>query len=152
MKSQPLVTDNCKDALRPGESPPPQTTEDPKNLRRKVMCAFDEFATYVTRWAGSPAAFSLAIVMVLGWALCGPLFHYSQTWQLVVNTGTTIVTFLMVFLIQQSQNKDSQALHLKLDELLHSIKEAHDDMIDIEHLSEEDLQALAEEFKRRQNG
>ncbi|WP_412034085.1 low affinity iron permease family protein [Pollutimonas sp. M17] len=95
-------------------------------------------------------AFSLAFLVVLAWAVSGPIFQYSETWQLVINTGTTIITFLMVFLIQQSQNKDSQAMHLKLDELLQSIKEARDEMIDIEDLSEEELQKLAEQFKRKE--
>ncbi|MFW7340914.1 low affinity iron permease family protein [Pollutimonas sp. H1-120] len=115
----------------------------------KILHVFDQCASHVTKWAGSPMAFSLAFLVVLGWAISGPLFDYSETWQLVINTGTTIVTFLMVFLIQQSQNKDSQAVHLKLDELLQSIKEARDEMIDIEDLSEEELQKLAEQFKRK---
>lgn len=119
------------------------------SARHKILHVFDQFASHVTKWAGSPIAFSLAFLIVLGWALSGPLFDYSETWQLIINTGTTIVTFLMVFLIQQSQNKDSQAMHLKLDELLQSIKEARDEMIDIEDLSEEELEQLAEQFKRK---
>ncbi|HWK71646.1 MAG TPA: low affinity iron permease family protein [Burkholderiaceae bacterium] len=114
------------------------------------MHVFDQCASHVTKWAGSPLAFSLAFLVVLAWAVSGPIFQYSETWQLVINTGTTIITFLMVFLIQQSQNKDSQAMHLKLDELLQSIKEARDEMIDIEDLSEEELQKLAEQFKRKE--
>lgn len=119
------------------------------SARHKILHVFDQFASHVTKWAGSPIAFSMAFLVVLGWALSGPLFSYSETWQLIINTGTTIVTFLMVFLIQQSQNKDSQAMHLKLDELLQSIKEARDEMIDIEDLSEEELEQLAEQFKRK---
>lgn len=100
---------------------------------------FDRFAGLVTRMAGSPYAFSAAVLVVLAWACSGPLFGFSETWQLVVNTGTTIVTFLMVFLIQQSQNKDSIAIHLKLNELLASHELASNRMIAIEDLDEEDL-------------
>ncbi|MCI2808609.1 low affinity iron permease family protein [Eoetvoesia caeni] len=113
------------------------------------MRLFDEFASRVTKWAGSPVAFTLAFALVLVWAITGPIFHFSETWQLVINTGTTIVTFMMVFLIQQSQNKDCQAVHLKLDELLHAMKGARDDMIDIESLTPEDLERLGEQFKRK---
>jgi len=107
------------------------------------LTAFDRFASAVTRWAGSPIAFSFALLTVLVWALTGPLFHFSATWQLVINTGTTIVTFLMVFLIQQSANKDSVALHLKLNELLAANKNASNRMIGIEDLDEQDLREVA---------
>src|SRR5450432_1543828 len=92
--------------------------------RSPLISMFDRFASAVTRGAGSPLAFSAALVVVIVWALCGPFFHYSENWQLIINTGTTIVTFLMVFLIQQSQNKDSVAIHLKLNELLASNRSA----------------------------
>ena len=107
------------------------------------LSAFDRFASTVTRWAGSPIAFSLALLTVLAWAVTGPLFDFSATWQLVINTGTTIVTFLMVFLIQQSANKDSVALHLKLNELLAANKNASNRMIGIEGLDEQDLREVA---------
>jgi low affinity Fe/Cu permease len=107
------------------------------------MTAFDHLASRVTRLAGSPTAFCVAVGLVLTWGLTGPLFGYSDAWQLVINTGTTIVTFLMVFLIQQSQNKDSTAVHLKLDELLASSREANNRMIGIESLDERDLRKLA---------
>jgi low affinity Fe/Cu permease len=100
---------------------------------------FDRFAGQVTRLAGSPYTFTAAVLVVLLWAFSGPMFDFSATWQLVVNTGTTIVTFLMVFLIQQSQNKDSIAIHLKLNELLASHALASNRMIAIEDLDEEDL-------------
>lgn len=118
-----------------------------KHLSRRILDAFDRFATRVTKWAGSAVAFSLAFGVVLAWAVSGPIFHYSETWQLVINTGTTIVTFLMVFLIQRSQNKDCQAVHLKLDELLRSMKEARNEMIDAEDLSAEELERLAKQFR-----
>lgn len=128
----------------------PDSESTRKTLSQRIFAAFDRFASHVTKWAGSPVAFSLASAVVIIWAFSGPLFHYSETWQLVINTGTTIVTFLMVFLIQRSQNKDSQAVHLKLDELLHSIKEARDEMIDSEDLSAEDLERLGQQFKTHQ--
>ena len=114
----------------------------------KLLRAFDRFATLVTRWAGSPAAFCAALLTVLTWAVMGPLFGFSEGWQLVINTGTTIVTFLMVFLIQQSQNKDSVALHLKLDELLAAQRTASNRMIGIESLDEQELQEVAAFYAR----
>lgn len=104
---------------------------------------FDHFAAHVTQWAGSSLAFGSALLAVLVWGLSGPAFGYSETWQLVINTGTTIVTFLMVFLIQQSQNKDGRALHLKLDELLIALKGADEGLVDAEQLDEDKLRALA---------
>ena len=111
-----------------------------------VHRAFDRFASAVSRWAGSPASFCLALVVVVAWAVSGPVFGFTDTWQLVINTGTTIVTFLMVFLIQQSQNKDSKALQMKLDELLFAMKGADDDVIDAEDLDEESLDKLARHY------
>lgn len=119
----------------------------PEEKQGKKMNAvsrfFDHFAAQVNKWAGSPIAFGSALIAVLIWAACGPAFGYSETWQLVINTGTTIVTFLMVFLIQQSQNKDGQALHLKLDELLIALKGADEGLVDAEQLDEDKLLALA---------
>jgi len=109
---------------------------------------FDRFSARVTRWAGSPVAFSVAVASVCLWGALGHLFSYSENWQLVINTGTTIVTFLMVFLIQQSQNKDSVALHLKLNELLASHKQASNRMIGIEDLDEQDLRDVAAFYVR----
>lgn len=111
-----------------------------------VSRGFDHFAKMATRWTGSSWAFSLALALVLGWALSGPIFDYSETWQLVINTGTTIITFLMVFLIQQSQNKDSQAVHLKLDELILATKRASNSLVDAEDLDEEELRRLAKHY------
>jgi len=101
---------------------------------------------------GSAWSFIAAIVIVLVWALTGPLFHYSDTWQLVIKTGTTIVTFLMVFLIQNTQNRDSKALHLKLDELLYAMKEARTGLVDLEDLSDAELAKLSKEFQRIARG
>ena len=102
-----------------------------------MLTAFDHFASRVTRWAGSPLAFCFSMLTIALWATTGPIFHYSEIWQLVINTGTTIVTFLMVFLIQQSQNKDSVAVHLNLNELLASSRNASNRMIGIEDLDKE---------------
>jgi low affinity Fe/Cu permease len=113
-----------------------------------LLTAFDRFATLVTRWAGSPAAFCAALATVLAWAVVGPVFGFSEGWQLVINTGTTIVTFLMVFLIQQSQNKDSVAMHLKLDELLAANRNASNRMIGIEDLGEQELREVAAFYLR----
>ncbi|CAM3019743.1 low affinity iron permease family protein [Cupriavidus taiwanensis] len=110
--------------------------------RATVLHLFDRFAGGATRHAGSPTAFVLAVGVVVAWALTGPMFGYSETWQLVINTGTTIVTFLMVFLIQQSQNKDAVAVHLKLNELLASHREASNMLVSIEDLDEEELRQL----------
>jgi len=113
-----------------------------------LVQAFDKFASWVTRWTGSPIAFALAIVSIVVWMVTGPIFHYSDTWQLVINTGTTIVTFLMVFLIQESQNKDSIAVHMKLNELLASQKDASNRMVGIEDASEDDLRRIAAFYAR----
>jgi low affinity Fe/Cu permease len=113
-----------------------------------LLTAFDRFASRATRWAGSPTAFCGALLVVVVWAVTGPLFGFSESWQLVINTGTTIVTFLMVFLIQQSQNKDSVALHLKLNELLAANREASNRMIGIEDLDEQDLRDVASFYMR----
>lgn len=103
---------------------------------------FDKFSSKITKAAGSPAAFTGAIMVVLLWGVLGPVFNYSNTWQLVINTGTTIITFLIVFVIQQSQNKDTTAIQLKLNELIASSDTASNHLIDIEDLTEEDLNVL----------
>ena len=107
----------------------------------------EKMARKVTAWTGSTSAFALSFSVVLVWVLTGPLFHYSDTWQLVINTGTTIVTFLMVFLIQRSQNKDSLALHLKLNEIVAAMKGASNRLIDVESLSERELRTLHEHYE-----
>lgn len=114
-----------------------------------VSALFERFAAAVTARAGSPAAFCIAISFVVVWAVSGPIFGFSETWQLVINTGTTIITFLMVFLIQQSQNKDSRAVHVKLDELLKLQSNGGDEMIDIEDLTEAQIKHLAQQFKNK---
>jgi low affinity Fe/Cu permease len=99
-------------------------------------------------WAvGRPEAFSLALLTVVVWAIAGPAFHYSDTWQLTINTGTTIVTFLMVFLIQNTQNRDSQVVQLKLDELIRAVDRARDELVDMEDLSDDELRRLQHQFE-----
>jgi low affinity Fe/Cu permease len=110
--------------------------------RRRPVSWVERMSTTVTRWTGSTSAFALACIVILVWMVTGPLFHYSDTWQLVINTGTTIVTFLMVFLIQRAQNKDAMAIQLKLNELVAAIDGASNRLIDVEDLSEDELVAL----------
>jgi low affinity Fe/Cu permease len=109
---------------------------------------FHVFATHAANWVGTKWAFLIAMLIIVLWLGSGPLFHYSDTWQLIINTGTTVVTFLVVFLIQNTQNRDARAIHLKLDEIIKSIDQAHNEMIDIEHLSDEELQKLSEKFQK----
>lgn len=111
--------------------------------KKKKEPLFERMAGAVTRFTGDTLAFSTALGIVLAWLATGPLFDYSDTWQLVINTGTTIVTFLMVFLIQRSQNKDSRAVHLKLNELIASLKGPSNRLVDVENLSEEELKMLS---------
>jgi low affinity Fe/Cu permease len=115
-----------------------QTTKAKKGPSR----VFDQIATKVTQFAGRPAAFIIAAVFIIIWAITGPLFDFSTTWQLVINTGTTIITFLMVFIIQQSQNKDTLALQLKLNELIACNEKASNRLIEIEDLTEQELIVL----------
>ena len=103
-------------------------------------------ATAVAHWTGTTSAFSLAFAIILVWGLTGPLFQFSDTWQLVINTGTTIVTFLMVFLIQRSQNKDSLAIHLKLNEIVAAVEGASNRLIDVESLTEQELNILRRHY------
>lgn len=103
---------------------------------------FNQFSHYVTKATGKPGAFLLAFLVIIIWAVSGPIFHFSDTWQLVINTGTTIVTFLMVFVIQQSQNKDTLAIHLKLNELIAANKLASNRLVNVEDLSPEELGTL----------
>jgi low affinity Fe/Cu permease len=111
-------------------------------LPARTESALARFARKATEWSGSSTAFGLAVLILLVWAITGPLFGFSDTWQLVINTGTTIITFLMVFLIQRAQNKDSRAIHLKLNELVAAMKGASNRLINAEGLTEEEIQTL----------
>ena len=108
---------------------------------------FGRFARRTARWTGHPVAFALAAVTIVAWAVTGPMFHYSDSWQLVINTATTIVTFLMVFLIQNTQNRDAKAVHLKLDELIRALKDARNKLVNLEDLSDEELKKLEKQFQ-----
>lgn len=108
---------------------------------------FRRISTQISRWAGSPWAFIWAVLVIIIWALSGRFFDHSDTWQLVINTGTTIVTFLMVFLIQNTQNRDSRAMHLKLDELIRSTSKARNGMVSIEDISDAELEKMHLEFQ-----
>jgi low affinity Fe/Cu permease len=109
---------------------------------------FGRFAARCSHYLGSRWAFVAAIGVILIWAVTGPIFHFSDTWQLVINTGTTIVTFLMVFLIQNTQNRDARAIHLKLNELIHAVDKAKNRMIDVENLSDLELDELARTYEQ----
>jgi len=113
-----------------------------------IRYIFQKFAQGSSAAVGSPWAFFLAALVIISWAVTGPIFHYSDTWQLVINTGTTIVTFLMVFLIQNTQNRDAKAIHLKLDELIRAKRGARNTLVDLENCTDEELQVIEEEFKR----
>ena len=112
----------------------------------KSKSMFSRFAKWTSHICGSPPAFGLAVSTIAVWAVTGPVFGFSDTWQLVINTGTTIVTFLMVFLIQNTQNRDSEAIQVKLDEIIRSINGAHTALLDLEELEEEELDAIHREY------
>ena len=113
-----------------------------------VSDAFRVFAHRSSVMLGSAWAFTGAVLVILVWILTGPTFHFSDTWQLIINTATTVITFLMVFLIQNTQNRDAKAMHLKLDELIRAIKDARNELVDLEDLSDEELKKLEEQFRR----
>ncbi len=112
------------------------------------MGFFLRFAVRTSEMVGSPWAFAAAVSVIVLWAATGPSFGFSDTWQLVINTGTTIITFLVVFLIQNTQNRDVKAIHLKLDELIHAMEGARNSLVDLENLSDEELNKLQKEFQR----
>src|SRR5687767_12351767 len=109
---------------------------------------FRKFSSFASQKVGSPWAFILAVLLILVWAISGPLFHFSNTWQLVINTITTISTFLIVFLIQNTQNRDSKATHLKLDELIKNVRTARNTIVDVENASDEEIELLEQEFHK----
>ena len=115
---------------------------------RTTSDAFGKFSASASWWLGSKWAFAGAGIVIVIWAAVGPIFHFSDTWQLVINTGTTIITFLMVFLIQNTQNRDARAINLKLDELIRAIDKAGDQMIDIENLSDLELDELQTKYEK----
>jgi len=120
--------------------------------KRDFLCvvsdAFRVFARRSSMMLGSAWAFAGAVLVIIVWLLTGPTFHFSDTWQLIINTATTVVTFLMVFLIQNTQNRDAKAMHLKLDEIIRALKGARNQLVDLEDLSDEDLKKIEEQFRQ----
>lgn len=112
---------------------------------------YDKIASKITKATGSPVASVAAVALVIVWALCGPIFNYSETWQLIINTSTTIITFLMVFIIQQSQNKDTAAIHMKLNELIASSPQASNRLVDLEELTEKDIELIRTFYRKLAN-
>jgi low affinity Fe/Cu permease len=151
---KPAVPNSNRAANKPGgkESTRQNAASHFAQAREQVVKAntlslwFSRFASRTAQLVGHPYMFMFAVAVLVLWAVSGPFFHFSDTWQLVINTGTTIVTFLVVFLIQNTQNRDARALHLKLDELIRSHSPAHNDMIDIEKLSDEELNELEKRY------
>ena len=129
---------------------PPNNKQKPdeRDLFCRIRDSFRHFARKTSAVLGSAWAFIAALIIIAVWGLTGPVFHFSDTWQLIINTGTTIVTFLMVFLIQNTQNRDAKAMHLKLDELIRAIEGARNRLVDLEKLSDEELKQLEEQFTR----
>jgi low affinity Fe/Cu permease len=119
-----------------------------RKKRNGLGQALERFSRKATEATGTSSAFILALLVIIVWIVTGPLFHFSDTWQLVINTGTTIVTFLMVFLIQRSQNKDALAIHLKLNEIVAALEGASNRLIDVEDLSEEEIKTLHKYYQR----
>jgi low affinity Fe/Cu permease len=113
-----------------------------------IANSFNRFAKWTSRAAGHPGTFWLALAIIAGWAVTGPLFHFSDTWQLFINTGTTIITFLMVFLIQNTQNRDGVAMQLKLDELIRALKGAHNELVDLEDMTERELEEVKSRYAK----
>ena len=122
------------------------TTRGPEVAGRPKASWFTRFARATSHAAGRPAAFAIAALLIVVWLVTGPLFHYSDTWQLVINTATTVITFLMVFLIQNTQNRDSEAVHLKLDELIGALEGAHNALLDLENLDDKELDKIRETY------
>jgi low affinity Fe/Cu permease len=126
----------------------PEPEKNSPDLWCRINDAFSKFARRSSAVLGSAWSFAVAILIIVIWGVTGPTFHFSDTWQLIINTGTTIVTFLMVFLIQNTQNRDAKAVHLKLDELIRALKGARNKLVDLEKMSEDDLRRLEKEFER----
>jgi low affinity Fe/Cu permease len=131
--------------IRAGRSPRRQRRTPPVTKKRSL---FNRFAQWASRASGRPITFILAVLVIVVWGATGPMFKFDNTWQLVINTSTTIVTFLMVFLIQSTQNRDTAAVHVKLDELIRVTKDAHNALLDLEELSEHDLGCIRDGYEK----
>ena len=110
--------------------------------------SFHRFAKWTSKMSGHPGTFALAVSIIVVWAVTGPIFHFSDTWQLVINTATTVVTFLMVFLIQNTQNRDAVAMQIKLDELIRALKGAHNELVNLEEMSDEELEEMKAHYTK----
>jgi low affinity Fe/Cu permease len=132
------------------ETKPRKLRKDTASTERSwvIQHAFRIFAHQASITLGSAWAFAGAVLVIAVWVLTGPAFHFSDTWQLIINTATTVITFLMVFLIQNTQNRDAKAVHLKLDEVIRALKGARNQLVDLENLSDEELKKLEEQFQR----
>ncbi len=119
-----------------------------KKKSKGVKAKFNQFSTWITKATGTPAAFFIALLIIIVWAISGRFFHYSEVWQLVINTGTTIITFLMIFVIQQSQNKDTTAIHLKLNELIASNELTSNRLVASEDLTDEELEVIKKYYQK----
>jgi low affinity Fe/Cu permease len=128
-----------------------RTTQSAAAEKREQLSLFGRLANTVAHWSGRPGTFLLCCLIIVVWAVTGPIFHYSDTWQLIINTGTTIVTFLMVFLIQNTQNRDGAALQAKLDELIRVTETARNDLVGVERLPESKLEEIREEVAEEAN-
>jgi low affinity Fe/Cu permease len=154
----PGIVKGSSNSQSTGEKSPLSEAREQVQNANTINLWFSRFASSTAQFVGHPYMFLFAVVALILWAASGPVFHFSDTWQLIINTGTTIITFLVVFLIQNTQNRDAKALHLKLDELIRSHTPASNDMIDIEKLSDEELEelekryaAICEEHKARRD-
>ena len=143
-----MVPERTRASDTPGYKPRIEAIGRLASARRRSVSVVERISATATEWTGHTTAFVWALILVIGWTLSGPVFHYSDTWQLFINTVTNLVTFLMVFLIQRAQNKDTMALQLKVNELIAAQKGAHNSMIAIEDLSEVELHALHDRFVR----
>jgi low affinity Fe/Cu permease len=137
-----------KVALNKNRTEKPKKDEEQRDFFCLVSDAFRVFARHSAIILGSAWAFAGAVLVIAVWLLTGPTFHFSDTWQLIINTATTIITFLMVFLIQNTQNRDAKAVHLKLDEMIRALKGARNQLVDLEDLSDDELKKLEEQFQR----
>lgn len=125
----------------------PPTPENEFDAARRKSSRFGQFAKRISRLAGRPISFFVATMFIAAWGITGPLFHYSDTWQLVINTSTTVITFLMVFLIQHAQNRDAEAIQIKLDEIIRALKGAQNTMLDLEELEEDELDRIRKQYE-----
>jgi low affinity Fe/Cu permease len=117
-----------------------------RKRKDKHLSWFTRAAKWASRASGRPMTFMMAVAIILIWAITGPIFHFSDTWQLVINTGTTIITFLMVFLIQNTQNRDTEAIQIKLDELIRAVENAHNVLLDLEELDDDELDTIRKDY------